>query len=52
MLASSTESLLSVESINAGIRYRQQFIDAVTARGGRFADESTQFEHLLAKWPF
>ncbi|HEX4863973.1 MAG TPA: hypothetical protein VFV02_07870 [Acidimicrobiales bacterium] len=44
--------LLSVENIEAGIRYRQQFIDAVTASGGRYEDESTLFEHLLAKWPF
>jgi hypothetical protein len=44
--------LLSVEDIEAGIRYRQQFIDAVTALGGRYEDESTSFEHLIAKWPF
>jgi hypothetical protein len=44
--------LLSVEDIEAGIRYRQQFIDAVTALGGRYEDESTAFEHLIAKWPF
>ena len=44
--------LLSVEDIEAGIRYRQQFIDAVTALGGRYEDESTWFEHLIAKWPF
>jgi hypothetical protein len=44
--------LLSVENIEAGIRYRQQFIDAVTALGGRYEDESTLFEHLIAKWPF
>jgi hypothetical protein len=44
--------LLSVEDIGAGIRYRQQFIDAVTALGGRYEDESTSFEHLIAKWPF
>ncbi len=43
--------LLSVESIEAGVRYRQQFIDAVTALGGRYEDESTWFEHLIAKWP-
>jgi hypothetical protein len=43
--------LLSVQDIEAGIRYRQQFIDAVTARGGRYEDESTSFEHLIAKWP-
>ena len=43
--------LLSVESIEAGARYRQQFIDAVTARGGRYEDESTLLEHLTAKWP-
>jgi len=44
--------LLSVESIGAGIGYRQQFIDAVTALGGRYEDESSSFEHLIAKWPF
>jgi hypothetical protein len=44
--------LLSVENIEAGIRYRQQFIDAVKALGGRYEDESTSFEHLIAKWPF
>jgi hypothetical protein len=44
--------LLSEESIKAGIRYRQQFMDAVTALGGRYEDESTSFEHLIAKWPF
>jgi hypothetical protein len=44
--------LLSVESIAAGIRYRQQFVDGVTARGGRYEAESTLFEHLIAKWPF
>ena len=43
--------LLSVEDIGAGVRYRQQFIAAVTARGGRYEDESTWFEHLIAKWP-
>jgi hypothetical protein len=46
------QALLSVENIEAGIRYRQQFIDAVTALGGRYEDESTSFEHLIAKWPF
>jgi hypothetical protein len=30
----------------------QQFIDAVTALGGRYEDESTSFEHLIAKSPF
>jgi hypothetical protein len=44
--------LLSAENIKAGISYRQQFIDAVTALGGRYEDESTSFEHLIAKWPF
>jgi hypothetical protein len=44
--------LLSVEDIEAGIRYRHQFIAAVTAHGGRYEDESTWFEHLIAKWPF
>jgi hypothetical protein len=44
--------LLSVEDIEAGIRYRQQFVAAVTAQGGRYEDESTWFEHLIAKWPF
>jgi hypothetical protein len=44
--------LLSVEDIEAGIRYRRQFIDAVTTLGGRYQDESTRFEHLIAKWPF
>jgi len=43
--------LLSVESIEAGARYRQQCIDAVTALGGRYEDESSLFEHLTAKWP-
>ena len=46
------QALLSVEDIEAGIRYRQQFVDAVTALGGRYEDESTSFEHLIAKWPF
>jgi hypothetical protein len=44
--------LLSVQSIDAGIGYRQQFMDAVTAGGGRYEDESTWFEHLIAKWQF
>lgn len=44
--------LLSVEDIEAGIRYRQKFIDTVRALGGRYEDESTSFEHLIAKWPF
>jgi hypothetical protein len=44
--------LLSAESIEAGILYRHQIIDAVTALGGRYEDESTFFEHLIAKWPF
>jgi hypothetical protein len=44
--------LLSVENIGAGIGYRQRFIDAVMALGGRYEDESTWFEHLIAKWPF
>jgi hypothetical protein len=44
--------LLSVEDIQAGIGYRQQFVDAVTALGGRYEDESTLFERLLAKWPY
>jgi hypothetical protein len=44
--------LLSVESIEAGTRYRQQLIDAVTALGGRYEDESTSFELLVAKWPY
>ena len=43
--------LLSVENVEAGIRYRQQFIAAVVALGGRYGDESTLFEHLIAKWP-
>jgi hypothetical protein len=43
---------LSVESIGAGTRCRQQFIEAVKALGGRYEDESTLFENLLAKWPF
>ncbi len=43
--------LLSVEDIEAGIGYRHQFVDAVTALGGRYEDESTSFEHLIAKWP-
>jgi hypothetical protein len=43
---------LSVENIEAGISYRQQFINAVTALGGRYEDESTWFEHLIARWPF
>jgi hypothetical protein len=46
------QALLSVENIEAGIRYRRQFIDAITALGGRYEDESTSFEHLIAKWPF
>jgi hypothetical protein len=46
------QALLSVENIEAGLGYRQQFIEEVTARGGRYADESTWFEHLIAKWPF
>jgi hypothetical protein len=45
------QALLSVESIEAGIHHRQQFTDAVTAQGGRYEDESTWFEHLIAKWP-
>jgi hypothetical protein len=44
--------LLSVENVEAGIGYRQQFIDAVTALGGHYEDETTWFEHLIAKWPF
>jgi hypothetical protein len=43
--------LLTVDDVEAGIRYRQQFIDAVTASGGRYEDESTSFEQLIAKWP-
>jgi hypothetical protein len=43
---------LSAEDVGAGIRYRQQFIDAVTALGGHYEDESTLFERLLAKWPY
>jgi hypothetical protein len=43
--------VLSVESIEAGIGYRQQFTDAVIALGGRYEDESTLFEYLTAKWP-
>jgi hypothetical protein len=46
------QALLSVEAIEAGIDYRQQFIDAVTALGAHYEDESTSFEHLIAKWPF
>ncbi len=45
------QALLSVENIEAGVRYRQQFIDAVTALGGPYEDESTSFERLIAKWP-
>ena len=44
--------LLTVEHLEAGIGYRQRFIDVVTALGGRYEDESTSFEHLIAKWPF
>ena len=44
--------LLSVEDIEAGISYRQQFINAVTTLGGRYEDESTSFEHLIARWPW
>ena len=44
--------LLSVEDIEAGIRHRQELIDVVTALGGRYEDESTSFEHLIAKWPY
>jgi hypothetical protein len=43
---------LSAEDVEAGIDYRQQFVDAVTALGGHFEDESTLFERLLAKWPY
>jgi hypothetical protein len=43
---------LSAEDVEAGIRYRQQFLDAVTALGGHYEDESTLFERLLAKWPY
>jgi hypothetical protein len=46
------QGLLSVESIEAGIGYRQQFTDAVTTLGGRYEDESTSFERLIAKWPY
>ena len=46
------QALLSVENVEAGIGYRQEFIDAVTSVGGSYADESTWFEHLIAKWPF
>jgi hypothetical protein len=46
------QALLSVEDIEVGIRYRQQFIDAVTTVGGRYEDASTSFENLIAKWPF
>ncbi len=48
---SEYQVLLSVEDIEAGIRYRQQVVDAVTALGGHYEDESTLFEHLIAKWP-
>jgi hypothetical protein len=44
--------LLSGEDIEAGIHLRQRFIEAVTALGGRYEDESTSFEHLIARWPF
>lgn len=44
--------LLSVKDVEAGAGYRQQFIDAVTALGGRYEDDSTIFEDLIAKWPF
>jgi hypothetical protein len=43
--------LLSAQSIGAGIGYRQQFIDLVTALGGSYEEESTLFEYLIAKWP-
>jgi hypothetical protein len=43
--------LLSVDDIEEGIRYRQQFIGTVMALGGHYEDESTLFEHLIAKWP-
>jgi hypothetical protein len=43
--------LLTVEDVEAGIDYRRQFIDAVTASGGTYEDESTLFEYLTAKWP-
>ena len=43
--------LLTVEDVEVGIGYRQQFIDAVTESGGTYEDESTLFEHLTAKWP-
>jgi hypothetical protein len=46
------QALLSVEDIEAGSNYRQQFIDAVTALGAHYEDESSSFEHLTAKWPF
>jgi hypothetical protein len=46
------QALLSVEDIEAGIRYRRRFIDAVTARGGRYEDDTSWFEHLIARWPF
>jgi hypothetical protein len=46
------QALLSVEDIEAGIGYRQEFVNAVTGLGGRYADESTWFENLIAKWPF
>jgi hypothetical protein len=44
--------LLSAEDVEAGIRYRQQFVDAVTALGGHYEDESTLFEYLIGKWPY
>jgi hypothetical protein len=46
------QALLSVQDIEAGIRCREQFIHAVKGLGGRYEDESTWFEHLIAKWPF
>lgn len=44
--------LLSTEDIEAGIRFRQRFIEAVTTLGGRYENESTSFEHLIARWPY
>jgi hypothetical protein len=46
------QNQLSVEDIEAGIGYRQQFIDVVTAAGGRYEEESSSFERLIDKWPF
>jgi hypothetical protein len=46
------QALLSTEDIEAGMSARQRFIEAVTTLGGRYENESTSFEHLIAKWPY